>query len=268
MIDRIIMGTNEDPTYFDFWKIQVLAHRVFFPDTKLTIAVLTDRSRENSQFEAMYDAGVDVRIYNPSRLVPYGNQAKLLRYYCASEFPDELCVVSDIDTIPMQSAYVTRIANEVVPGKILAVGREVLLGGPDSGKFPAHHTSGYGNAFSTLYQCQNKTFAECVEQFIGLRMFDHKENVMNLPFNFSDESLNRALIHLHKVEVKDITRNIDIRKQWIDRSWWAIDEDFMNLGGYIEANLLRPFAEHYTQILPIIQFIERWGFDLYKYNEI
>lgn len=263
--DRIIMGTNEDPTYFDFWKIQVLAHRTFFPFTKLTIAILTN-TPDRPIFGEMREAGVDVWVYQPSRLVPHGNQAKLLRYYCASQFPNELCVVSDIDTIPMQSAYVEKIGNGVEAGKLLAVGREVLLNGPDSGKFPAHHTSGYGNVFSLLYQCQSKTFAECVEQFIGMRHFDHKENVMNIPFNFSDESLNRALIHLHKVPVKDMVREINIQRDWIDRSWWAIDEARLNNGEYIEANLLRPFADHYEQILPIIKYIELKGSD--KYHDI
>ncbi len=265
MIDRIIMGTNEDAMYFDFWKIQVLAHRTFFPDAMLTIAVLTDRP-DKPLFAAMRDAGVDVWPYQPSRLVPHGNQAKLLRYYCASQFTKEVCVVSDIDTIPLQSAYVEKIGNAVTPDQLLAVGREVLINGPDSGKFPAHHTSGYGKIFNQLYRCHNKSFAECVEQFIGMRMFDSKENVISLPFNFSDESLNRALIHLNKVSVKDIIRTIDIQKQWIDRSWWKVDEDFLNGGGYIEANLLRPFVQHIDQILPIIKYIESKG--VCKYGDI
>lgn len=261
--DRIIMGTNEDPTYFDFWKIQVLAHRTFFPYTKLTLAILSDKQRDMNKFHYISEAGVDVRLYAPSKLAPHGNQAKLLRYYCAAQFPDELCVVSDIDTVPMQSAYVEKIVNVVEHNKLLAVGREVLLNGPDSGKFPAHHTSGYGNVFAALYQCQHKTFAECVEQFIGMRVFDQKENVMNMPFNFSDESLNRALIHLNKVEVKDMIRAIDIKRDWIDRSWWGIDEARLNAGGYIEANLLRPFADNYSSILPIIKYIESKGVDKY-----
>jgi hypothetical protein len=267
LADRIIMGTNEDPTYFDFWKIQVLAHRTFFPFTKLTIAILTN-TPDRPIFNEMREAGVDVYPYQPSRLVPHGNQAKLLRYYCAAQFRNESCIVSDIDTIPMQSEYVDRIGNEIViaPDKLLAVGKEVLINGPDSGKFPAHHTAGLGGMFDRLYRCNGKTFAEVVEQYIGMKTFDHKENVMNLPFNFSDESLNRALIHVNGVAVKDITRNIDIQKQWIDRSWWNIDEQFMQADGYIEANLLRPFADHYEQILPIIKYIESKGIS--KYHDI
>ncbi len=230
--DRIIIGTNEDPTYFDFWKIQVLAHRTFFPYTKLTLAILSDKQRDMNKFHYITEANVDVRLYAPSRLVPHGNQAKLLRYYCAAQFPNETCIVSDIDTIPMQSEYVEKISTQITYDKLLAVGKEVLINGPDSGKFPAHHTAGYGSMFDKLYGCKYKPFAECVEQWIGLRIFDGKENVMNMPFNFSDESLNRALIQINNIAVKDIVRPIDIQRQWIDRSWWKIDEEFMNAGGY------------------------------------
>lgn len=265
MIDRIVMGTNEDAMYFDFWKIQVLAHRTFFPDVMLTIAVLTNKP-DSPLLSEIREAGVDVWPYQPSKLVPHGNQAKLLRYYCASAFHNENCIVSDIDTIPMQSEYIESVGREIVPDKLLAVGREVLINGPDSGKFPAHHTAGYGKIFDKLYKCKGKSFAECVDQWIGMRVFDSKENVMNMPFNFSDESLNRALIQTNSVPVKDIVRNIDIQKQWIDRSWWKIDEEFMNSGGYIEANLLRPFGRHVDQIMPIIKYIESKG--VCKYGDI
>jgi len=265
MIDRIVMGTNEDAMYFDFWKIQVLAHRTFFPDVMLTLAVLTNKP-DSPLISQIREAGVDVWPYQPSKLVPYANQAKLLRYYCASHFTNESCIVSDIDTIPMRSEYVESIGREIVPDKLLAVGKEVLINGPDSGKFPAHHTSGYGSMFDKLYSCKHKTFAECVEQYIGMNVFDHKENVMNMSFNFSDESLNRALIHTNQVPVKDIIRAIDFRRQWIDRSWWNIDEQFMLTGGYVEANLLRPFGQHIDQILPIIKYIELKG--VCKYGDI
>ena len=252
---RIVTSTNEDLTYLDFWKLQSLSNKVFFPKFKLCIAFLTNRNYDDSLIKEMVDNGIEVKIYTPLNYVPEPNLSKIIRYLYASEFESDICTVTDMDTIPLQSDYLNKVLSHVEKDKILSVGKEVLINTPDSGKFPAHHTSGFGNMFKKLYNPNNLEFEECVKSLIGINIFHNRENITNSPKDFSDESLNRALIFKNKIDVKDITRDINIYEDWVDRSWWNLNVEKLNSGKYIEANLLRPLKDNYDKIKPIEQYI-------------
>jgi len=272
MFDRIIMSADRSPKYFGFWQIQVLAHKTFFPDVKLTLAVLKspiNKVESDGVYDRLVnmllDAGVDdVQLHAPAYGVPEENQAKLLRYYAAAQWPQDVSIICDIDTVPLTDKYIRGLAEVRIKDKLLAVGREVYLGTHD-GKFPAHHIAGEGYLFELLYNTYGKTFAEVVGKCTPMSKYDHKEDVRNFPHCFSDESLNRALIELNCVPMQHIERKIDIHKQWIDRAWWdKLDTTHLNNDMYIEANLLRPFAENRAHIQPIIDFLEsknKWRYD-------
>lgn len=265
MLDRIIISTNEDETYLDFWKIQKLANEIFFPNVKLTIAFLTHREENDSLVSLIKSKGIDVKLYKPLDGTPTANQAKILRYYCASEFNDEICLISDMDTIPLQAEYINKIISKRQKNILLGIGKEVLDGTPHSGKFPAHHICGEGKLFKEMYNPENLSFDECVKKYIGLKVFDHKEDINNPPHIFSDESLNRAVIYLNKINIQHIKREIDIHKQWIDRSWWFVDEQKLKNNFYIEANLLRPLKQNFQEIKKIITHLEKISDKKYEY---
>lgn len=266
MLDRIIISSNEDRTYIDFWKIQLLSHKIFFPNVKLTLALLTNKEENDELITKMIDAGLEVRLYKPALDIPLANQAKVLRYYCASEFEEQVSLISDIDTIPLQSKYINNIVSKRQKNKLLAVGKEVLANTPHAGKFPAHHTCGEGKLFKQMYNPNNLPFQECIKSYIGLRKYDHKENIANHPSTFSDESLNRAVINIHKVDVQDITRDINIHSQWLDRSWWYVDNKKLYEDYYIEANLLRPLNDNILEIKKVIDYLN--SLSHHKYENI
>jgi len=256
MFDRIVTSTNEDKTYLEFWKLQVLTQKIFFPEKKLTIAFYTNRSYDDELVQEMISEGIDVKIYPiiPNRKV--GNVAKILRYICASEYKDEVCISVDMDTIPLQSEYINKITAKREKGKMLGVGREVLDGTPHQGKFPAHHMCAEGYVFKKLYNPENKSLEDLLKDLEGMKIFDSKEDIENDPSLFSDESLNRALIHKSSLDVQHITRDINIQSDWLDRSWWSLNMEKLRQGKYIEANLLRPWSNHSEQIRPIYEHLK------------
>lgn len=253
---RIVTSTNEDETYLDFWELQYKSNKIFFPEYQLTIAFLTNRNYDDELIKRMINQGIDVRIYKPIEGIPSPNLSKILRYICASEFDDDICVITDMDTIPLQTKYLSNIISKIELDKLLCVGKEVLINTVDSGKFPAHHTSGTGKIFKKLYNPENLDYENCVEQISKINnIFHSRECIKNLPVDFSDESLNRALIKLNKIPIKDITRDLDPMIDWIDRSWWSINQNKLDLGQYIESNLLRPYKKYESMIKPIENYL-------------
>lgn len=253
MFNRIVTSTNEDETYLGFWKIQLLSHQIFFPNQKLTIAFYTDRNQDDELIMEMQKQGIDVFIYKKIPNVIEQNISKILRYICASQFEEEVCLTVDIDTIPLQSEYINKITNHRQKNKLLAVGKEVFNNTEHEGKFPAHHMCAEGKIFKKLYNSNNLDLYGIVQELSGLKIFDDKEDISKP--NFSDESLNRALIHKNQIDVQHIKREIDIHSDWIDRSWWNLDESKLNRGEYIESNLLRPYSKYEKQLSPIENYL-------------
>ena len=89
-----------------------------------------------------------------------------------------------------------------------------------------------------------------------LKVCDHKEAINNPPNIFSDESLIRALIYKSKnIGVTHVDRAVDIKKDWIDRSWWFVNPERLFSGEYIACNFLRPFHIYYDNIVDIVEYI-------------
>lgn len=256
MFDRIVTSTNENNTYLEFWKIQILAHKKFFPNTILTIAFLTERDENDDLIKEMIGSGIDVKLYKPISGIPEGNHAKILRYICASEYENEVCCITDMDTIPLQKEYLTKQTNLREENKLLCIGAEVYKNSPHEGKFPAHHMTAEGKLFKQLFNPNNLNYHDCIKSVSDFKVHDHKESVVNSGSDFSDESLIRVLINKNSVPTQHIERKIDIHSQWLDRSWWNMNEEKLSNLEYIEANLLRPWSRHEEQIKPIVKFLE------------
>ena len=105
------------------------------------------------------------------------------------------------------------------------------------------------------YNYNNLNYEESLKSISDFKKYDLKESIINSKHGFSDESLIRVLIEINNVPVHHISRNIDIYNDWIDRSWWKIDNEKLNSGDYIESNLLRPYGQHISQIKPIVDFL-------------
>ncbi len=91
-----------------------------------------------------------------------------------------------------------------------------------------------------------------------MRVFDHKEAINIDPSVFSDESMLRVLISRwdpNKIKISEADRGADVRKDWIDRSWWSVNIDKLYNGEYFICNFLRPFSDNYNLIEPIVYYI-------------
>lgn len=118
--------------------------------------------------------------------------------------------------------------------------------------------SAEGLVFRSMINPKNLSYFDLIRSWEGIRVHDRKENIKNPPGDFSDESLMRALIGRWDKESKLVThieRNVDIHNEWIDRTWWNIDEEKLGKGKYITCNMLRPMDENLEYIEPLIEYV-------------
>lgn len=254
MLDRIIVSCD-DSEFSQYVPIVSKAWEKYFPECKFNIAFLTDRTEDDPFIQKMKQWG-EVHLFKPSSAAPLANQAKVARHILASQFGEEVCMLEDIDTIPLQRQYFEDRISVRAPGHVLAVGAEVFFNTPHQGKFPMSTISAEGNTFKKFINPHALEYSDLIDSWVGKSVFDHKEDISNSAHIFSDESLIRALLSEWKNSMVTHTpRSVDIHNEWVDRSWWTIDEDRLEQEKYITCNFLRPFSRYYQNILPIIEHI-------------
>lgn len=222
--DIVCLSRNDDPRYAQFVPLVEHAWSRFFPE-------------------------VDVAIAHTPGASPA--TAKLARYRLAGMLSHSVCLIHDIDTVPLQRDYYVRLTEQRRPGHLLCVGREVYDGTPHEGKFPAGCMTGEGELFRRLLPpglCP------------ASRVFDDKEDPSDPSGQFSDESLIRARLSITDIPRQYEPREVDIYRDWVDRSWWhLLDVDRLRRGEYVECNMLRPWSENREAMQPIVDFLEYEG---------
>jgi hypothetical protein len=241
--DRVIVSATDDG-FREFWPLVSTAWRKWFPSVKVTLALIAGEDRSITDLQRH---GEVIR-YAPIHGMPPANQAKLARYLAAGQYPDDVCLIHDIDTVPLQATYYAEITAARKPGHLLLVGRERYDGTPHEGKCPAGCTTGEGRLFAEL-------FRGGLWELIGMHAFDGWEDPWLPSERFSDESTMRSLLDGSSVPAQRVPQGFDWRRDCPDRSWWSLDLERLYGGGYIEANMPRPPHGHPDKMLPIAAYI-------------
>lgn len=247
----VCLSVNDNYDYYKNMPLVYQAWKSFFPKCLISVGFVnskfSNKHRLNNQNVTDF-----LETYSDSLIVvdeiggiPSENLGKFLRYYVASQQPDgTFCLIHDIDSLPLQTNYWTDyIFVNFIEDKLLAVGHDVYKGTEHEGKFPASNMMGTSNVFAKLLNSDGASFSSIIGQYVGIRMFDDKERLDQTKQNFSDESLIRYMIfkNLRLENVNFLDRKIDIRSQWLDKTFWNLDQLKLRNQGYIECNLPRSF---------------------------
>lgn len=255
--DRVILSSNDNPKYIEFWPLVSKGWRTFFGDVDVWLALVAPEGKFD--LKELRKHG-NVERYDPVPNIPTSNQAKVARYHLAATWNDDSVVMTnDLDLLPLQRAYVDSFQRQ--PGYLLAVGTELYIG-PESGKFTAGYLTAESSVWRTLVNPINFGWTLFVESFVGMRICDHKEDISRTvhhedPDTFSDESLLRALLYLNPVPV--VHRPVGFAPytaRALCRSNWKFDPVKLANGTYVEAHLLRPLSAHKERLQPLIEYLD------------
>lgn len=256
-MNRVLLSTDENETYLNFFPIVAKAWKKFF-DVPVSLGFVTNRTHDDPLIVKMREYG-KIHLLQPVQGTPIGNQAKMARFYIAKYYPNDVCMVNDIDTAPLSESYFHRVLSVRKPNTVLAVGAEVYRNTPDFGKFPMGEITAEGELFTRIVNPLDLCFKDYILSFHNIRVYDHKEAINNT--EFSDESLMRVLLSRANTPITHTPRNVDISNLWIDRSWWKLDKNRLNDGKYVLTNFLRPLNSNFDAIKPVIDYI--YGDDKY-----
>lgn len=254
-IDQIILSTNEDPVYMNFWKPVAWAYKKIFPDVQIHLAFLTNRSEEDELVKEFRQYG-KVTLFKPLEDVPEFGQAKMIRFILASQQGDSVCYIDDIDIYPLSRSFITDKTSKRQKGKLLCVGGEVYN---NDGRYPVSQMTAEGYIWKELINPRGLSYIDLINTFKGNTLFDAREDIMiELDFSkdsyFSDERLIRRLLAETLIPIQEMRRGYDnFLESTLDRFRWEVNLEKLNNHVYFNAHGIRPYKE--KEYEPLRQYI-------------
>lgn len=259
MINTVVLSTNDNPKYYQFWPVVAQAWNKLFPEVELILAYISYSEESIPELEKY---GRVIHYY-PTDGIPIQNQAKVSRMFVMSQL-EGFVMMNDIDVMPLSRKYVEYCCEFLEEGKITCIGTDTYENSPEAGKFPISYFCGDASAIKEVVNPKDLTYYNLLNSWVGKRVFDHKEDISrNIdpenPDCFSDESLIRALIS--EWEGKDdrvnrVPRRLTHGGDALCRANWKLDKNLLQGGYYKHAHLPRPYSKNKKIIDELLSVIK------------
>jgi len=254
---NIILSAS-DNYYLDIAPITCFAWKKLFPNIKLHLGIITnDPFIYNNYIENMKllfeDYCDTLKIYyNTLPKVNFRIQAKMVRFHLATQLEnDEICMLNDIDLIPLNANYYISKLKNWKETAILGIGGNVYR----NGKFPIAYMTGKSFMFKKLFGA-GMSFDKFLAQWFNIeKPIDKKESVLNSFDGFSDESLIRYMALKNKVSLQHIDKTFIPGVDSITKMH-KLDENKLKCGKYIEAHHLLPVYENLQKINKVCEYLD------------
>ena len=233
-IDRAIVSTNNNPTYIQFWP--VIAHAWKQMGIQPTLALIAEA-------DVQIDESIgDVIRFEPIPGVSEALQAQTIRLLLPCYFPDDCCLVSDIDMVPLNQAYFSDPIQNL-PEDAFVIYRDRVYGIKDP-RYPMCYVVAKGSVFKSVFKISAleeipNTIRQWSQKQLG---WDTDECILyRYVANWESAPQNNCVKLGHSVERR------------LDRADWRFDPQLVADGYYVDAHCPRPYSDYKESIDLIIQ---------------
>lgn len=228
-IDRVIVSTDMNPTYVQFWPIvaKVWQDVVALPCTLVVIG---------SPDESIDTSLGDVIFFEPIEGIPTSLQAQVIRLLvpCLDQFQDQICLISDIDMIPLCKWYFKRSVKNM-PEDCFVVYRD---GCYKEERYPMCYNAAKGSVFREIFN---------VKSLEDIRAVIIEWAALDLKWNTDELILTQLVKEWDKTSHRCVCLGHDAERR-IDRSDWQYSESLVRKHFYIDAHMVRPYLDYKFEI--------------------
>lgn len=249
-VDRILFCLNNNPNYIDFWNINSKIWRLKF-DVIPTLFFVGDE-KEVEELNLSKEFGEIIVLPDIKEDLCNGHDRKWYitwaLFYGASLFPNDICMTSGIDQIPLSDIFLKRI--EDVSDDKYVVGFADAYGIKDF--YPSSHHVATGKLYKKKFEITDDWAGEVQ------RLYEKRGNYKNLydsAYWGLDENYTSEMITKMNSDV--FFNNDFFHPTWktrrIDRAY-GLKYEFNKLmnGWYTELHAPRPFSVYSSEIDKIV----------------
>lgn len=234
-IDYCLMSCNDNPLYLDFWPFVSKIWKVRFNITPILVYI------GESPPDKHYG---EVIHHPPIKNIPIGAESlpsQWARYFYTSKFPDDTCIISDIDMFPISKKYFQYQLNPISDNEHIH-----LYPIPNRPMICTMYHVAKGSIFKTNFNSPN-TFEESMDQ-----IFEFGKNIYNRDNSYWYVDEWYATYLLKNRPIHYLERTVYAR---LDRSDWKYTEKEVKNGVYIDCHCIRPYKDHKEDVHKIVELI-------------
>jgi hypothetical protein len=239
-IDYVIVSSNNNPYYLDFWPIVSKVWKKKFNITPV-LGLIGD---ENSDFEES-EYGL-VKKFKSVEGIDTGLQSQIVRLFLPKDL-NGYCLISDIDIIPLSVKYFEECASHLTDTNIVVYSSdhpECLK----NNEYPMCYVSSHSESFKNILQLDTNW-----DSFVNL--MKHRNQGWATDQKYLFEKVNQF-----KEKTNDV---VLLNRGWsgiadkrIDRASWSYDSIKVSEGYYIDSHSLRPYPQYSEEINKLVNLIK------------
>jgi len=159
-IDRVILSTNENENYYQFWEL--VAKRWKKWGIVPTLVVISDEKLNIDE-----NLG-DVIYLSPIKGISTAQQAQIVRLFAAAQFEKEVCLISDLDMMPLKEDYFKSPLSSCEESDFLVYSSDAYLpGDPAYPAYPMCYLCSMGKNFKSILKGNLDNFETKLKEWMG-----------------------------------------------------------------------------------------------------
>lgn len=157
-------------------------------------------------------------------------------------FEDEVCIISDIDMLPLSRDYFVNSIQEFSDDTFVVYRDHAY--GKTAHRFPMCYNAGKGSLYKSIFRLQSiadipQTIKKWVEKGLG---WNTDELILTAYVRNWAAGLGKCAFLGHTA----------MESRRIDRSNWTYDKAKISSDYYIDAHMVRPLDQYYSQIKALV----------------
>ncbi|MBP7708093.1 hypothetical protein KA107_00270 [Candidatus Pacearchaeota archaeon] len=234
-IDYVFLSSNENPFYLDFWPVVSRAWRKM----GITPVLIKITNKDTLPYK---DANGIIKEVKRSNKTPQGLQAQLARYYFTKLFPNNFCLISDIDMLPLKKDYFFNRNIKQTANSFIVF---------NSDFYPQN----YQRYLTCYLLAKGKIYSEILNRGLSFENFCKEVYSKDKTF-FADEKYLYQAVKSWKGRKILIEGKQYLSSNSLGRNNWKYDPAQIVKGKYHEAHLIRPYKSYKSQIDYLASLVE------------
>lgn len=238
VIDRVILGCDANPLYLEFWPIVAKTWKEIV-GIKPTLALIASK-------DVIIDESLgDVIRFEPIPGIPTSFQAQTIRLLLPAYFENEVCIISDMDMIPLQRSYFV--------DSVADFDRDSFIVYKDG----AIDT----NVYKEYAMCYNVALGRTFKEVFGVRSVHEIKNKiiewygLKLGWTTDQQVLYKALNEWKDKNTRLVKLGHDVHPR-VDRLYWRYSiPHIKNKNFYIDCHMLRPYSAYKNLIDELLVYL-------------
>lgn len=236
-IDRVILGCDANPLYLEFWPVVAKTWQELV-GVKPTLGLIASK-------DVYIDETLgDVIRFEPIPGIPTSFQAQVIRLLLPILFPQEVCILSDMDLIPCQRAYFVDSV-EHIPLNCFVVYKDGAFNSDYHKEYPMCYNAALGSTYQEIFKVESSAdIPQKMMEWFGLGLgWTSDQQILYVFLNCWDQKGTRLIKLGHDVHPR------------IDRAYWDYNEQAVKNHYYIDSHMLRPYSLYKNHIDKLVNYL-------------